>query len=154
MAERRPPDQQPTVAAYPPRLAAALVFLASGGGLVLEIVSLRLVAPYVGITLQTNTAVIGVALAAIATGAWTGGRLADDANPRRLIPATLVLAGVLTMLTLPLVRVLGPLMQSSDPLTATALAFIGVFGPSAFLASVTPMVGKLQLRDLARTGTV
>src|SRR5438105_4516909 len=29
MAERRPPDQQPTVAAYPPRLAAALAFLAA-----------------------------------------------------------------------------------------------------------------------------
>src|SRR2546421_2940299 len=101
MAERRPSEEQPSRrpagAASPPRLAAALVFFASGGVLVLEIVSLRLVAPYVGITLQTNSAVIGVALAAIAAGAWTGGRLADDANPRRLIPATMVLAGVLTM---------------------------------------------------------
>ena len=122
--------------------------------LVLEIVSLRLVAPYVGITLQTNSAVIGVALAAIAAGAWTGGRLADDANPRRLVPATLVVAGVLTMLTLPLVRVLGPQMQSSDPLTATSLAFVGVFAPAACLAAVTPMVVKLQLRDLGRTGTI
>jgi MFS family permease len=158
MAERRPEEQQPSrrpsVPAYPPRLAAALVFFASGGVLVLEVVSLRLVAPYVGITLQTNSAVIGVALAAIAAGAWTGGRLADDANPRRLIPATLVLAGVVTMLTLPLVRVVGPEMQSSDPLTATALAFIGVFAPSALLAAVAPMVVKLQLRDLDRTGSV
>ncbi|HEY7202294.1 MAG TPA: fused MFS/spermidine synthase [Candidatus Dormibacteraeota bacterium] len=131
-----------------------MVFFASAGVLVLEIVSLRLVAPYVGITLQTNSAVIGVALAAIAAGAWTGGRLADDANPRRLVPATLVVAGVLTMLTLPLVRVLGPQMQSSDPLTATALAFVGVFAPAACLAAVTPMVVKLQLRDLGRTGTI
>src|SRR5437660_5196183 len=148
------PPPQPRPRAYPPRLAAALVFFASGAVLVLEIVSLRLVAPYVGITLQTNTAVIGVALAAIALGAWTGGRLADQRDPRRLVPATLVLAGVLTMLTLPLVRVLGPVMQSSDPLTATALAFAGVFAPSACLAAVTPMVVKLQLRDLGRTGSV
>src|SRR5215471_1152038 len=135
MAERRPREEQPSgrpaVAAYPPRLAAALVFYASAGVLVLEIVSLRLVAPYVGITLQTNSAVIGVALAAIAAGAWTGGRLADEGSPRRLIPATMVLAGVLAMLTLPLVRILGPEMQSSDPLTATALAFVGVFAPAA-----------------------
>ena len=143
-----------TARPYSPRLAAALVFLSSGGVLVLEVVSLRLVAPYVGITLQTNSAVIGVALAAIAAGAWAGGRLADDVSPRRLVPATLALAGVLTMLTLPLVRVVGPAMQSSDPLTATALAFIGVFAPSAFLAAVTPMVVKLQLRDLGRTGSV
>jgi len=149
--EPEPPRRSP---AYPPRLAAGLVFFASGAVLVLEVVALRLVAPYVGITLQTNSAVIGVALAAIATGAWAGGRLADDVDPRRLVPGTLVFAGAVTMLTLPLVRVVGPEMQSSDPLTATALAFIGVFAPSAFLASVTPMVVKLQLGDLRRTGSV
>jgi hypothetical protein len=142
------------VAAYPPRLAAALVFFSSGGVLVLEVVALRLVAPYVGISLQTSTAVIGVALAAIAFGAWTGGRLADDANPRRLIPATLMLAGTVTTLTLPLVRAIGPAMRSSDALTATSLAFIAVFAPAGFLAAVTPMVIKLQLRDLRRTGSV
>lgn len=154
MPSPQPPRGRPTGVPLPPNIAAALVFFASGGVLVLEIVSLRLVAPYVGITLQTNTAVIGVALAAIALGAWTGGRLADQSDPRRLIPATLVVAGVLTMLTLPLVRVLGPVMQSTDPLTATALAFAGVFAPSACLAAVTPMVVKLQLRDLGRTGSV
>lgn len=145
---------RPPGTAYSPRLAAGLVFLASGGVLVLEVVGLRLVAPYVGITLQTSSAVIGVALAAIAMGAWTGGRLADGVDPRRLVPATLVLAGVLTMLTLPLVRVVGPALQGGDPLNATALAFIGVFAPSALLAAVTPMVVKLQLRDLGRTGSV
>jgi spermidine synthase len=148
------PQAQRDLKAYPPRLAAALVFFASGAVLVLEIVALRLVAPYVGITLQTNTAVIGVALAAIATGAWAGGRLSDDVDPRRLVPGALVFGGAVTMLTLPLVRIIGPEMQSSDPLTATALAFIGVFAPSAFLASVTPMVVKLQLGDLRRTGSV
>jgi spermidine synthase len=149
-----PPQGRRELRAYPPRLAAALVFFASGAVLVLEIVALRLVAPYVGITLETNSAVIGVALAAIASGAWAGGRLADDVDPRRLVPGALVFGGVVTMLTLPLVRVVGPEMQSSDPLTATALAFIGVFAPSAFLASVTPMVVKLQLGDLRRTGSV
>ncbi|HYW24591.1 MAG TPA: fused MFS/spermidine synthase [Terriglobales bacterium] len=149
-----PPPGRRELKAYPPRLAAALVFFASGAVLVLEIVALRLVAPYVGITLQTNSAVIGVALAAIATGAWAGGRLADDVDPRRLVPGALVFGGAVTMLTLPLVRVVGPNMQSSDPLTATALAFIGVFAPSAFLASVAPMVVKLQLGDLRRTGSV
>lgn len=164
MAELGPDEEQPNAPgapsgpparlAYPPHLATALVFFASGGVLVLEVVALRLVAPYVGITLQTNSAVIGTALAAIATGAWAGGRLADEFDPRRLIPGTLVLAGVMTVVTLPLVRVLGPLIQSGDPLTATTLAFVGVFAPSAFLASVTPMVVKLQLGDLRRTGSL
>ena len=54
--------------------AAALVFGASAGVLVVEIVALRLLAPYLGLTLETSTLVIGVALAAIAMGAWAGRR--------------------------------------------------------------------------------
>src|SRR3954453_18360741 len=82
----------------PPRVAAALVFLASGAVLVLEIVGLRLVGPYVGVTLQTSTGVIGIALAAIAYGAWMGGWLADRTDPRRLIAPALLLGAVATAL--------------------------------------------------------
>ena len=53
--------------------------------LVLETVALRLVGPYVGVTLQVTSSVIGVALAAIAYGAWIGGWLADRRDPRRLL---------------------------------------------------------------------
>ena len=42
--------------ALPDWVAAAVTFLASGSVLVLEVVGLRLIAPYVGITLQTSTA--------------------------------------------------------------------------------------------------
>ena len=59
-ADRARPD------ALPDWVAAVVTFLSSGAVLVLEIAGLRLIAPYVGITLQTNTAVIGFALAAIA----------------------------------------------------------------------------------------
>ena len=76
-----------------PGLAAALVFLASGAVLVLEIVALRLVGPYVGVTLQVSSSVIGIALAAIAYGAWLGGRLADRRDPRTLLAPALMLAG-------------------------------------------------------------
>lgn len=149
--ETDPPRGSP---ALPPRLAAALVFFASGAVLVLEVVGLRLLAPYVGITLQTSSAVIGVALAAIALGAWTGGRMADEVDPRRMLPLALVLAGMTTTLTLPLVRSAGPALKGDDPVLVTELALLAVFAPSALLSAVPPMVVKLQLRDLGRTGTV
>src|SRR5574342_1048290 len=60
----------PTGGALPDQLAAATVFLAAAAVLVLEIAGLRLVAPYLGVTLQTSSAVIGIALGAIAYGAW------------------------------------------------------------------------------------
>jgi hypothetical protein len=138
----------------PSRLAAAVVFLASGAVLVLEIVGLRLVGPYVGVTLQTSSAVIGVALAAIAYGAWSGGWLADRLDPRRLIGPALVLAGVTTAATLPLVRWAGELLRGTAAANVLLLALLALFVPAALLSAVTPLVIKLQLADLRETGRV
>src|SRR5690349_11421957 len=86
---------------------AVVVFAASAAVLVLEIAAMRLVAPYVGVTLQTSSAVIGTALLAMALGAWVGGKLADRSAPHRLPGTLLALGGVLTLLTVPLVRLVG-----------------------------------------------
>jgi predicted MFS family arabinose efflux permease len=61
--------------------AAALVFLSSAAVLVLEILAARLLAPYVGVTLEVYTAIIGVILAGIAVGSWLGGKAADRVDP-------------------------------------------------------------------------
>jgi MFS family permease len=137
-----------------PRLAGALVFYASGAVLVLEIVGLRLVGPYVGVTLQTSSAVIGVALAAIAYGAWTGGWLADRIDPRRLIGPALLAAAVTSAVTVPVVRWAGELLRGTDAVNVVLLALLALFLPAALLAAVTPMVIKLQLDDLRVTGRV
>jgi MFS family permease len=138
----------------PPRLAAALVFFASGAVLVLEIVGLRLVGPYVGVTLQTSSAVIGVALGAIAYGAWAGGWLADRLDPRRLLGPALLLAALATSVTVPLVRYAGEVLRGTDAANVLLLALLALFPPAALLAAVTPLVVKLQLSDLAQTGRV
>src|SRR3954447_5149672 len=95
----------------PSGLATALVFLASGAVLVLEIVALRLVGPYVGVTLQVSSSVIGVSLGAIGYGTGLGGRLADRFDPRQLLAPALVLGGIGTAVTLPLVRFGGELLR-------------------------------------------
>ena len=137
-----------------PRLAAALVFYASGAVLVLEIVGLRLVGPYVGVTLQTSSAVIGVALAAIAYGAWTGGWIADRVDPRRLIGPALLAAAVTMAITVPLVRWAGEFLRGTQAVNVVLLALLALFLPAALLAAVTPLVIKLQLDDLSVTGRV
>jgi len=70
--------------------AAAAVFLASGAVLVLEILGVRLLAPYVGLTLETYTTIIGVVLGGIALGAAAGGRAADALDPHSTIPMIVV----------------------------------------------------------------
>ncbi len=136
------------------RVAAGIVFLAAAAVLVLEIVALRLVGPYVGITLQTSSAVIGIALGAIAYGAWTGGALADRVDPHRLLPPAFALAAVATAVTLPIVRWLGEPLRGTGVLGVLVLAGLAVFVPAALLSAITPIVVKLQLADMRHTGRV
>jgi spermidine synthase len=138
----------------PSRLATALVFFASGAVLVLEIVALRLVGPYVGVTLQVSSSVIGVSLGAIAYGTWLGGRLADRFDPRVLLAPALVLAAIGTAVTLPLVRWGGEILRGGAAPAVLLLAAMAVFLPAFLLAGITPLVVKLQLGDLRKTGAV
>lgn len=162
MGDRSPQSTRPTdregggtVPGLPRRAAEVVVFLASAAVLLLEIAAIRLVAPYVGITLQTSSAVIGSALAAIATGAWGGGRLADRWDAATLLAPALGLGGALTMLTLPVVRGIGENLRGTpDAAGVLLLAMLAVFPPAALLSTITPLVVKLHLGELTRTGTV
>lgn len=133
-------------------LAIALVTGTSAAVLVLEILAGRLLAPYVGVSLETFTGIIGVILAGIALGAWAGGVLADRVDPRRLLAPLLILGGALAIATIPVVRLLG---EASGSGGGPRILFLTTFGflPSAtVLSAVPPAVVKLQLRELATTG--
>lgn len=132
----------------------ALVFFTSAAVLVLEILAQRLLAPYLGISLEVITGVIGVILAGIAVGAWAGGRLADRIDPARLLGPILVLGG-LTGLAAPLVvDLIGPAVGTTNPVSIVFLTTLGFFAPAAVLSAVPPVVVKLRLATLAETGTV
>ena len=131
-----------------------VVFVASAAVLVLEIVAGRILAPYVGVTLQSFTAIIGTVLAAIALGAWLGGRLADRSDPISALGPVLALAGVLAVVSPALVYVIGPSLRGTSPITTVGLAAIGFFAPAAVLSMVTPLAAKIQLTSLSSTGSV
>jgi spermidine synthase len=132
-------------------VAAALVFGSSAAVLVVEIVSLRLLAPYLGLTLETSTLVIGLALAAIAAGAWLGGRWADEHDPRMRLGLLLGVSGAVVAATPFLVRGVGSVEGGAlVPVVATGTIVV----PGALLSAVTPMVTKLRLASLDETGTV
>jgi len=138
----------------PRGLAPLLVFVASGAVLVLEILGVRLLAPYVGLTLETYTTIIGVVLAGIAIGAAAGGRAADRVPARPLLALLLAGGGLLALLTVPLVRVLGEAFEGAGTASAMALALFALLPAATVLSAVTPVVVKLELGDLAASGTV
>ncbi|MFE2977719.1 fused MFS/spermidine synthase [Streptomyces sp. NPDC059258] len=143
-------DAPPRDLALGARAAAVLVFGSSAAVLVVEIVALRLLAPYLGLTLETSTMVIGIALTAIALGSWLGGRVADQVDPHLLIAPALGVSGVVVALTPLLLRTTAEWSPALLLLVASATLLV----PGALLSAVTPFVTKLRLTSLAETGTV
>ena len=142
------------MATMPPLLAGGLVFVTSGAVLVLEILAVRLLAPYAGLTLETYTAIIGTMLAGIAAGTWIGGYAADRLDPRRMLGPLMVGGGALAAASVPLVRLLGGSLSEGGGLSVMPLSFLAFFAPAAVLSAVSPTIVKLQLRDLSVTGRV
>lgn len=141
-------------------LYGAAVFLTSAGALVIEIVAGRMIAPYVGMSLYTWTAIISVVLAGLSAGHWLGGLLSETGRDKALGRTALLLAGaaVTAAAPLPLVRVVSPWILSMEVTPVAAIVAISVslfFLPSFFLGTISPILTRLALADrLSRPGPV
>ncbi|MBW0104657.1 fused MFS/spermidine synthase [Pseudonocardia sp. KRD291] len=134
-------------------LARVAVLVSGAAILVVETLATRLVAPYVGLTLESTTAVIGVALAGIAFGAALGGRRADTSDPRRVAAVALAVGGLGVLAVRPLVRLVGPLL-GSGPSAAILLVVVSTLVSVTALAAVTPAVTRARLDGLEGSGGV
>ena len=81
------------------------------------------------------------------------GVAADHIDPRRLLPVLLVLGGALAIATIPIVRVLGEGSGTGGGIRILVLTAFGFLPSATVLSAVPPAVIKLQLLDLASTGT-
>ncbi|WP_300302888.1 fused MFS/spermidine synthase [Ferrovibrio sp.] len=130
------------------------LFLTSAAALIVEIVAGRMLAPYVGMSLYTWTAIIAVVLAGLSVGHWIGGRLAAPQvahqTALRGIAIALLLAGLTAGGAAPLLKGLAALLGGSDtpPLLLITLLAAGVFLlPSLFVGIVSPVLTKLAIDD-------
>ena len=93
-----------------PYLPHAIVFLASVGIMVIELVAGRLIGSHLGSSLYTWTAIIGVVMAGMSVGNYFGGRWADRYKTERLLCWLLLASAVSALLVLGLNRLFaGPL---------------------------------------------
>src|SRR5262249_20222974 len=132
-----------------------IVFVASGCTLVLELVAGRVLAPFVGVSIQTWTSVIGVVLAGISLGNYLGGVVADRRGSARAL-GLLLTAGGLARLALPPASGLGPVTPRSYPLVLriVPLTTLLFFAPSLLLGMVPPVAIRHTLDNLDRAGKV
>ncbi|MGM0583215.1 MAG: fused MFS/spermidine synthase [Pseudomonadota bacterium] len=139
-----------------PRVAPLWLLVAvqagvSAASLVVEIVAGRMIAPYVGMSLYTWTAIIAVVLAGFSVGHWWGGRIASLDTPRALRLAGWTMAGAAIATgsaTLLLRSVSGPVLETfSHPLAAiTSLAALVFFAPSLFAGVPAPVLAVAAMR--------
>ncbi|SIS95624.1 hypothetical protein SAMN05421759_107163 [Roseivivax lentus] len=135
-------------------LAQAVISAAS---LVVEIVAGRMLAPHVGMSLYTWTAVIAVVLAGFSAGHWWGGRLAEKPAGGALSwTGGALLAGAImtaaSVLILPWLA--GPVLAvTAHPVWGiTALTTLVFFLPSFFAGVPAPVLTKIAVLASDRTG--
>ena len=136
---------------------ALAIFLSSAGVMALEIAAARLLAPYIGVSLYSWTAIIGVVLGGLSIGNWIGGVWADrgarEATAGWVLGASaLACIGVLLMLTL----VAPPLQRIELSLLTASFLFVAAlfFVPAMLLGVITPLLTTLALKLDTRTGHI
>lgn len=135
--------------------ANIVVFIASFCTLVIEIVAGRIMAPYVGVSLYTWTSIIGVVLAGISIGAYLGGLIADRYPRPSTLGWLLFLSGLGAFSISPLTNLAGGAQfQTSLMIRILLITTIIFFVPSCLLGMISPVVVKLTLNNLAKTGNI
>ncbi|MCT8972914.1 fused MFS/spermidine synthase [Microbaculum marinisediminis] len=129
-----------------------VVTVSSACGLAVEITAGRLIAPYLGMSLYTWTAVIAVVLAGFSIGHWIGGHIAEAPQEavRRRVGWALLLAGLSTAASLVLIRLVsGPIVSAGmTPVpTILALTMALFFLPSVFVGIPSPALVKLAIDE-------
>ncbi len=135
--------------------ANIIVFIASFCTLVIELVAGRIMAPYVGVSLYTWTSIIGVVLAGISIGAYLGGRIADRYPRSSTLGWLLFFSGLGAFSISPLTNFVGGAQfQTSLMSRILLITTIVFFVPSCLLGMISPVVVKLTLNNLEKTGNV
>jgi spermidine synthase len=124
----------------------AVVFITGASVLIVEVVAIRILAPYYGNTIFTVSSVISIILAALSVGYYTGGALADRHPSRAWFFSIILLSGLGLLLfhfvgtiALPLLSLTFSL--AAGPLVSSALLF---FLPALLLGTLSPYAVKLQ----------
>ena len=153
------PQSSPSAAPARGRVAwyAGAIFLSSAGLMVLEIAAGRLLAPYIGVSLYSWTAIIGVVLGGLSLGNWLGGIWADRGGREQSAGLVLGFGALSCIAILLLLTLIAPPLQRSELglLTVSFLFVAALFlVPAMLLGVVTPLLTTLALRLDARSGHI
>ncbi len=135
-------------------LAWTLSFIAGFLLMVLELTASRIMAPLMGTSLYTWTAVIGVVLMGLSFGAYAGGRVIDRWPHLRTLGYVFFVAGISIALLFLLSSAAFLLVTAPLPIPvlATGIAMLLFFLPSFVLGMIQPMIVRLSTSTLTTIG--
>ena len=133
----------------------ALLFLSGFVILSLEILGIRILAPYVGTTTPVWAALLGVTLAGSAVGYYWGGVLADHTQ-KKAVFLWLAAGASIAIALIPLLRsvlsvVVPYFWYSGGALVGATLLF---FVPVMFLSAVTTYIIRIFVKNLDAIGKI
>lgn len=123
--------------------------------MVFEMVSARLMSPFVGSAVYVWASIIGVIIAMLSLGYWTGGIIADKRHRSSDLAWLLLISASLICLTLAVhQQVLKTIAETELDLRAQAIfGSLLLFAPASFaLGAISPYLVKLQTTSLKDTG--
>ena len=134
-------------------LSCLLAFISSACALVIELIAGRILAPYIGVSLYTWTSIIGVVLAGMSVGNYLGGRIADRFASWRTVGIVFLAASITSLGILVATEAIVSASLGLSLLPRIVLYTAAIFiPPSIVLGMVSPLVVKLALANLERTG--
>src|SRR4029078_8942484 len=136
-------------------ISCVLAFIGSACTLVIELIAGRIMAPYIGVSLYTWTSIIGVVLAGMSCGNFFGGVVADRYASRRTLGLIFIAGGVASLGILVVTQAIvgstfGLSFLSRIVVYVAAIFFL----PSFVLGMVSPVVVRLALANLERSGHI
>jgi spermidine synthase len=134
-------------------ISCLLAFISSACTLVIELIAGRIMAPYIGVSLYTWTSIIGVVLAGMSGGNFFGGVVADRYASRGTLGVIFMAGGVASLGILVVTHAIvghtfGLTFLPRIVFYVAAIFFL----PSFVLGMVSPVVIKLALANLERSG--
>lgn len=130
------------------------IFITGNVIMMLEVVGTRVVGPFFGVGIYVWSALITVALLALAAGYWLGGLWADNRRQPEFLYLVILLSGVITLL-IPVWR--NPLLAFASQFGVRGGVLIGsalLFGPPLFLLGiVSPYATKLFTDQFEKLGS-
>ena len=122
----------------------------------MEIVAGRLIAPYLGSSLYTWTAVLVSVLLGITFGSYVGGLLSKKKNLASKIFVWLGMSGaVLATVVFLLIPLVGPWLRDASlslAVLTTTFSLIIFLPPSLVLSVITPLLVKSEIHEIDESG--